>query len=102
MPSRIWNSWYNELEKGKRISLKDSRRFRQIKKALGFSSSVGGSLIAHCALALVPLPAQLPLRALCFLGGVGLGAYAADKARQGMDTQCDLIADAIDSIKETP
>lgn len=84
------------------MSLKDSRRFRQIKKALGFSSSIGGSLIAHCALALVPLPAQLPLRALCFLGGVGLGAYAADKARQGMETQCDIVADAVDSIKETP
>ena len=84
------------------MSLKDSRRFRQIKKALGFTSSVGGSLVAHCALSLVPLPAQLPLRALCFLGGVGLGAYAADKARQGMETQCDVIADAVDAIKETP
>ena len=84
------------------MSLKDSRRFRQIKKALGFSSSVGGCLIAHCALALIPLPAQLPLRVLCFLGGVGLGAYTADKARQGMETQCNLVADAVDSIKETP
>ena len=84
------------------MSLKDSRRFRQIKKVLGFSSSIGGSLIAHCALALVPLPAQLPLRVLCFLGGVGLGAYTAEKARQGMETQCDVIADAVDSIKETP
>ena len=84
------------------MSLKDSRRFRQIKNALGFSSSVGGSLIAHCALALVPLPAQLPLRVLCFLGGVGLGAYTAEKARQGMETQCDIVADAVDSIKETP
>ena len=84
------------------MSLKDSRRFRQIKKALGFSSSVGGSLVAHCAMSLVPLPAQLPLRVLCFLGGVGLGAYAADKARQGMETQCDVVADAVDAIKETP
>lgn len=84
------------------MSLKDSRRFRQIKKVLGFSSHVGGSLVAHCALSLVPLPAQLPLRALCFLGGVGLGAYAADKARQGMEAQCDIVADAVDAIKETP
>ena len=84
------------------MSIKNNRRFRQVKKALGFSSSIGGSLVAYCALALVPLPAQLPLRVLCFLGGVGLGAYAADKARQGMETQCDLIADAVDVIKETP
>nr|DAG05202.1 MAG TPA: hypothetical protein [Siphoviridae sp. ctSXZ3] len=83
------------------MSLKDSHGFRQIKKVLGFSSSVGGSLVAHCALSLVPLPAQLPLRALFFLGGVGLGAYAADKARQGMETQCDVVADAVDTIKET-
>ena len=84
------------------MPLKDSRRFRQIKKALGFSSSVGGSLIAHCALSLVPLPAQPPLRVLCFLGGVGIGAYTAEVARHGMETQCDIIADAVDAIKETP